>query len=278
MTDRLEHEKTTAMSAARAAGALIRALYETNYRVEYKHNDSPVTVADREANYEIHRMIHHAFPHDGWLSEETIDSPTRLSKRRVWVVDPLDGTKEFIDKIPEFAVSIGLIEDGWPLLGVIYYPALDELVWAVRGQGAWVQTEAATGDIPLRVSPTERLADATVLSSRSETKRGEWRPFRSLFHVRPAGGMAHKLATIAKGEADATFTLVPKNEWDLCAGTVLIEEAGGMLTTLGGKPVLFNQVTTLLQGLVASNRLLHPQLMAVVAPHLTKQHRAEKRR
>lgn len=277
MTHQLEREKTTAVAAAQAAGTVIRAVYETKYRVDYKRNDSPVTVADRQANHRIHQIIQHAFPHDGWLSEETIDSPDRLSKRRVWVVDPLDGTKEFIDKVPEFAVSIGLIEDGRPLLGVIYYPALDELVWAARDQGAWRRT-GDTSDTRLRVSPTERLAEATVLSSRSETKRGEWRPFQSLFRARPAGGMAHKLATVAKGEADATFTLVPKNEWDLCAGAVLIEEAGGLLTTLGDKPVVFNQATTLLQGLVASNRLLHPQLMAVVTPRLGQRHRAETRR
>ncbi len=277
MTDRLAREKTTAVAAAQAAGTVIRAVYETKYRVDYKHNDSPVTVADRQANHRIHQIVHHAFPHDGWLSEETTDSPDRLSKRRVWVVDPLDGTREFIDKIPEFAVSIGLVEDGRPLLGVIYYPALDELLWAARDQGAWRRT-GDTGDTRLRVSLTERLAEATVLSSRSETKRGEWRPFQSLFHARPAGGMAHKLAAIAKGEADATFTLVPKNEWDLCAGAMLIEEAGGLLTTLSGKPVVFNQATTLLQGLVASNRLLHPQLMAVVTPRLGQRHRAETRR
>ena len=277
MAHQLEREKTTAVAAAQAAGTVIRAVYETKYRVDYKRNDSPVTVADRQANHRIHQIIQHAFPHDGWLSEETIDSPDRLSKRRVWVVDPLDGTKEFIDKIPEFAVSIGLIKDGRPLLGVIYYPALDELVWAARDQGAWRRT-GDTSDTRLRVSPTERLAEATVLSSRSETKRGEWRPFQSLFRARPAGGMAHKLATVAKGEADATFTLVPKNEWDLCAGAVLIEEAGGLLTTLGDKPVVFNQATTLLQGLVASNRLLHPQLMAVVTPRLGQRHRADTRR
>ena len=277
MAHQLEREKTTAVAAAQAAGTVIRAVYETKYRVDYKRNDSPVTVADRQANHRIHQIIQHAFPHDGWLSEETIDSPDRLSKRRVWVVDPLDGTKEFIDKIPEFAVSIGLIEDGRPRLGVIYYPALDELVWAARDQGAWRRT-GDTSDTRLRVSPTERLAEATVLSSRSETKRGEWRPFQSLFRARPAGGMAHKLATVAKGGADATFTLVPKNEWDLCAGAVLIEEAGGLLTTLGDKPVVFNQATTLLQGLVASNRLLHPQLMAVVTPRLGQRHRADTRR
>ncbi len=267
----LDKEKTTAIAAAHAAGAIIRDVYETTYTVSYKHNDSPVTSADRDANQKIHTIIQDAFPSDGWLSEETVDSPARLSKRRVWVVDPLDGTKEFIDKIPEFAVSIGLVEDGTPVLGVIYNPALDELLWAVRGQGAW------GADQPLRVTPTNRLADATVLSSRSETKRGEWKPFSSLFTAKPTGGMAHKLATLATGKADATFTLVPKNEWDLCAGAVLVEEAGGQVTNLRGKPLIFNQSTTLLQGLVASNTTLHPELMSVITPRLTARHRSENR-
>ncbi len=267
----LDKEKTTAIAAAHAAGTIIRDVYETKFTVSYKHNDSPVTIADRDANQKIHQIIQDAFPDDGWLSEETVDSPARLSKRRVWVVDPLDGTKEFIDKIPEFAVSIGLVEDGTPVLGVIYNPALDQLLWAVRGQGAW------GADQPLRVTPTNRLADATVLSSRSETKRGDWKPFLSLFTAKPTGGMAHKLAMIATGKADATFTLVPKNEWDLCAGALLVEEAGGQVTTVWDKRVIFNQSTTLLQGLVASNTSLHPELMSVITPRLTARHRSKNR-
>lgn len=267
----LNKEKTTAIAAARAAGTIIHDLYQTKFTVSYKKNNSPVTTADREADQKIHRIIQDAFPEDGWLSEETVDSPARLIKRRVWVVDPLDGTKEFIDKIPEFAVSIGLVEDGRPVLGVIYNPALDELFWAIRGQGAWA------GHEPLRVTTTKRLLDATVLSSRSETNRGDWKPFCKLFMAKPTGGMAHKLATVATGKADATFTLMPKNEWDLCAGTLLIEEAGGQVTTLRDKRVIFNQSTTLLQGLVASNSSLHPELMSVITPRLTARHRSENR-
>jgi len=89
--------------------------------------------------------------------------------------------------------------------------------------------------------------------------------------------MAHKLVTIATSKADATFTLVPKNEWDLCAGALLVEEAGGQVTNLWGKPVIFNQSTTLLQGLVASNTTLHPELMTVITPRLMARHRSENR-
>lgn len=275
-TSDLEQEKTTAIRAARAAGEIIRAVYKTQYTVDYKKNDSPVTIADRDANQKIHTTLTQAFPDDGWLSEETVDSPTRLSRQRVWVVDPLDGTKEFIDKIPEFAVSIGLVEAGTPILGVIYNPALDELFWSIRGQGAWCVTPSLP-EQRLQVTTTARLANATVLSSRSETKRGEWKPFTSLFQARPTGGMAHKLITVARGEADATFTLIPKNEWDLCAGALLLEEAGGKITNLRGKTVIFNQPSTLLQGLVASNMSLYPQLMSVITPRLTARHKAENR-
>lgn len=268
----MEKEKALALAAARAAGDIIRAIYETNYTVEYKKGDnSPVTLADREANRKIHTMLQTAFPDYGWLSEETVDSSARLSARRVWVVDPMDGTKEFIQKIPEFAVSIGLIEAGRPILGVVYNPILDQLFWAVRGQGGWC------GSRPLRVPETLHLADATILSSRSETKRGEWKDFSALFRARLMGSIAYKLACIANGEADASFTLTPKNEWDICAGALLVEEAGGRVTTLSGTPVLFNQPTTLLQGLVASNGKLHTQLLELVTPRLTARHHAENR-
>ena len=268
----MEKERDLAIAAARAAGDIIRTIYKTNYAVEYKRGDnSPVTRADREANQKIHAMLQAAFPDYGWLSEETVDSSARLSAHRVWVVDPMDGTREFIQKIPEFAVSIGLIEAGGPILGVVYNPIMDQLFWAVRGQGAWCGTR------PLCVPETPHLADATILSSRSETKRGEWKDFRSLFRARPMGSIAYKLACIASGEADASFTLRPKNEWDICAGALLVEEAGGRVTTLGGKPVRFNQPTTLLQGLVASNGRLHTQLLELVTSRLTARHHAENR-
>lgn len=255
----MEKEKACAVAAARAAGAIIRSLYHTDYPVDYKGTDSPVTIADREANQKIHEILQGAFPAYGWLSEETADSAARLSCQRVWVVDPLDGTKEFIERIPEFAVSIALIEDGVPLLGVAYNPIQDRLFWAVRGQGAWCDHRR------LHVSRTERLAEATILASRSETKRGEWRDFAPLFRIRPTGSIAYKLSLLASGEADASFTLVPKNEWDICAGTIIVEEAGGMVTSLTGQPVMFNQPQTLLRGLVASNGILHAQILRLLA-------------
>jgi len=257
-------EKDCAIEAARAAGAIIRSFYSTPYTVDYKDQSkhNPVTIADRDANHKIHEILQGAFPEYGWLSEETVDSPARLSRSRVWLVDPLDGTKEFIDKIPEFGVSIALIEDGLPVVGVVYNPIHDELFWTVRGQGTWHEQRR------LHVTQTEQLSAATILASRSETKRGEWKAFASRFNIRTTGSAAYKLALIASGNADATFTLTPKNEWDICAGVLLIEEAGGQVTHLDGRQLVFNQPKTLLQGLVASNRLLHSQILQLI----TKRH------
>lgn len=257
-TQNFSQEKDSAIAAALEAGAIIRSIYNTNYTVDYKGKDSPVTKADREANQKIHEILQSAFPDYGWLSEETVDSPARLTRRRVWVVDPMDGTKEFIQKIPEFAVSIALVEDGVPVVGVAYNP-VGQLYWAVRGQGAWCN------DHRLSVSSRDRLLEATILSSRSETKRGEWDSFQGAFQTRPTGSIAYKLSLIATGEADASFTLVPKNEWDICAGVLLVEEAGGKITNLDGSPVVFNRPKTLLPGLIASNSALYDPIFALIS-------------
>jgi myo-inositol-1(or 4)-monophosphatase len=251
-------EREVAIQAARAAGAIVLRYYESGVPVAAKGPDDPVTKADLEANARIHALVTAAFPDDGWLSEETADSPERLQHERVWVVDPLDGTKEFIQHIPEFCVCIALVEYGRPVVAVEYNPASQRLYAAVRGGGATVN------DAPARVSTTARVADAVVLASRSEDKRGEWDPFKDRVHVRLTGSVAYKLAELATGNGDATFTLTPKNEWDICAGSLLVEEAGGRVTDLEGKPLVWNQPKTLRPGMIASNGVLHAALLALI--------------
>ena len=253
------HEREVAARAAREAGAIVRGYYERGVQVAEKGPDNPVTRADLEANTRIRQLVADAFPDDGWLSEETADSAERLRRRRVWVVDPLDGTKEFIQHIPEFCVCIALVEDGRPVVAVEYNPAADRLYLAARGEGTTVN------GAPARVSRTTRVADAVVLASRSEDKRGEWDAFKNRVHVRLTGSVAFKLAELSTGAGDATFTLTPKNEWDICAGTLLVEEAGGRVTDLQGAPLVFNQPKTLRPGMIASNAVLHDGLLALIA-------------
>jgi myo-inositol-1(or 4)-monophosphatase len=256
---RYAHERVVAERAAREAGAIVRRYYESEIRVAEKGPDNPVTKADLEADAHIRSLVSAAFPDDGWLSEETADSAERLGRKRVWVVDPLDGTKEFIQRIPEFCICIALVEDGRPVVAVEYNPAADRLYGAARGDGTTVNGARA------RVSATSRVADAVVLASRSEDKRGEWDAFKSRVHVRLTGSVAFKLAELSTGAGDATFTLTPKNEWDICAGTLLVEEAGGRVTGLDGAPLVYNQRKTLRDGMIASNGVLHDGLLALIA-------------
>jgi myo-inositol-1(or 4)-monophosphatase len=252
-------EREVAMRAAREAGAIIARYYEQRIEAREKGPDNPVTKADLEANVCIRSHVAAAFPGDGWLSEETADSAERLQHERVWIVDPLDGTKEFIQHIPEFCVCIALVEHGRPVVAVEFNPASQRLYAAVRGGGTTVN------DAPARVSTTARVPDAVVLASRSEDKRGEWDPFKDRVHVRLTGSVAYKLAELATGNGDATFTLTPKNEWDICAGSLLVEEAGGLVTDLEGKPLVWNQPKTLRPGMIASNGVLHAGLLALIA-------------
>jgi myo-inositol-1(or 4)-monophosphatase len=257
-----ERELAVAQEAARAAGQVVSRWYDGDYTVRHKGHDSPVTEADTEANQAIHTLISRSFPQDGWLSEETRDSDARLSKQRVWVVDPLDGTKEFINHIPEFCVCVALVEGDEAVVGVSYNPVADEMFAAAQGGGATLN------GAPVRVSTVTDVGAACFLASRSESARGEWAEFQSRLRVKLTGSVAYKLSLIAAGRGDATFSLKPKNEWDICAGTALITAGGGRITDRYGLPLRFNQRSdTLLPGIIASNGGLHAPIMEILRGH-----------
>ena len=258
--DDLTKELALAKKAARAAGEILRGHWRRGgYEIGSKGHDNPVTAADLEADRAIKKMLRDPFPGYGWLSEETADNDERLKCRRVWIVDPLDGTKEFIKGIPEFAVAIALIEDGVPVLGVTYNPVKRETYWAMRGAGCYLNKRR------VRVTRTRTLKRATVLASRSETARGEWQMFRGTLNARPTGSVAYKLALVAAGKGDATFTRSPKSEWDIASGAALVIEAGGTITDIKGREIRFNRRNVQLDGLIADNTILHAALMKVAS-------------
>jgi myo-inositol-1(or 4)-monophosphatase len=254
------NELEVAVAAALEAGAIIRSLYGTAIAVVDKgdRGDSPLTEADTRANEVIRTRIAAAFPGDGWLSEESRDTSERLARRRVWIVDPLDGTKEFVRKIPELAVCVALVEDGVPIVGVTHNPIQQETYAAARGHGATRNGRS------VRVSATSDLAAAVLLASRSENERGEWNRFRGAFTIELCGSVAYKFARVAAAEADATFTLSPKNEWDICSSACVIECAGGRVTDLEGRALRFNQPNPILPGVVATNGALHRELLTLL--------------
>ncbi|HJU28354.1 MAG TPA: 3'(2'),5'-bisphosphate nucleotidase CysQ, partial [Candidatus Binataceae bacterium] len=213
----LARELEAARNAALAAGKILERHYRDRaFTVDQKGKDNPVTTADFEADAKIKEMLRGGFPDYGWLSEETADNPERLSRDRVWIVDPLDGTKEFIKGIPEFVVAIALAEEGKPILGVTYNPIKHEMFSGARGMGVHMDAHA------VHVTRTRMLTHATILASRSETSRGEWKAYEGKITVNPIGSVAYKLALVAAGRADATFTRTPKSEWDIASGAALI--------------------------------------------------------
>lgn len=248
------------IQAVRAAGAITLKYYGGKYPVGHKTGDDPVTIADLEADACLKEMLLGAFPNYGWLSEETADAPERLAKERVWIVDPIDGTREFVQQIPEYVVSVALVEQGEPLVGAIYNPVCGDLHTAVRHGGAFLNGRRAF------CTETQRLEQAILIVSRSETQRGETAAFSPHFkEVRPVGSVAYKLALISAGAADLNASVQPKNEWDVCAGDLLVQEAGGQMLDLEGRKRRYNQVDPHIPGgLVAGNPALTAAMLALI--------------
>jgi myo-inositol-1(or 4)-monophosphatase len=247
-----ERELSLALEAAREAGAILRRHYEQGTEAWEKSADNPVTLADLEADKAIADRLGAAFPDDAILSEETIRDDSRLEKSRVWIVDPMDGTKEFTRRIPEFAVSIALTEDGEPVVGAIHNPATDVAIWATRGGGAF------RDDRRVSVADCGQLSDAVVIASRTEISRNQFAPYEGWFkELRPVGSIAWKLACVACGDGNLNISVAPKNEWDVCAGDLLVREAGGIYVDFEGETRRYNQPDTLIdKGMAAGPREL----------------------
>jgi myo-inositol-1(or 4)-monophosphatase len=228
---------------------------------EYKAGHDPVTAADRAVDAVLRENL--LRDGEGWLSEETVDNASRLDKEHVWIVDPLDGTREFVLGLPEFCVSIGFVENGKPVAGGIYNPATRESFLGA------IDTGVLYNGKPSAPSQRTSLAGALVLASRSEVKRGDWKPFESAaFTTKAMGSVAYKLALVSAGLADVTFTLTPKNEWDVAAGAALVLSSGGFVATLDNAPLRCNNRDPLLSGLLASGPLLREPLLSALEGHL----------
>ena len=258
---RLQELLDIAISAAQGAGDLICSHFRLGYERWDKSPDNPVTTADLEADTFLRTQLTAATPGYGWLSEETADSPQRLEKCCAWVVDPLDGTEEFIAGLDHFAVSVGFVENGLPLLGVIHNPATGETITGSAGAGVAYRGEPAR---PL--STAGELNGARVLVSDTEVRQGLWAGYEPVLALEQIGSAAYKLGRVAAGFGDAYISLKPKHEWDICAGAALILAAGGQVSDLAGKPLRFNQADVLVDGIVAANPTLHAKLMRLLRP------------
>lgn len=243
----------------RAAEAL-KPFVSGSVEARLKAGDELVTEADYAVNNALYGVLRR--DGEGWLSEESVDDRSRLTNENVWIVDPIDGTREFVAGIPEWCVSIAYVRRGVAVAGGIANPATQETFLGSAGSGFTYQGSG----VPQRANET--LAGATVLASRSEVKRGEWEPFRDApFEVVPTGSVAYKLARVAARLADATWTLTPKHEWDVAAGVALVEAAGGLVQTLDYTRPLFNRPSALLRGLMASIPEIESEMVEFLRPY-----------
>lgn len=254
----LKKDQAVLLDAIKEAGGVISQLQSSRLEIKNKANNDIVTEADLLADEILKRELLGAFPADGWLSEETVDDDRRLQCQRVWVVDPIDGTREYAAAIPEYALSVALVENGVPVLSAVFNPATNELFHAVKNEGAWLNGSKVTCQPP----PTEKMV---LLASRSEYKRGEWAVFEKTCEVKPIGSIAYKLALLAAGRAHATFSLGPKSEWDIAAGVLLVLEAGGTVTDKDRQAFVFNRKNVKVNGIIATAEIANKAIVALIA-------------
>lgn len=252
----LAAELRLAGEAAAAAGQLALSHFGAGRASWYKGPGQVVTEADLAVDALLHDMLRDARPHYGWLSEERVDDRSRMRCARVWVVDPIDGTRAFAEGVPQFAISIALVEDGEPLLGVVLNPATSERFEASVGGGAWLNGQR------LSVSGRTDLVDAALLSSRTEMKRRHWPDMIPEARFTTIGSLAYKLALIASGRFDGLVSLRASHDWDIAAAQLLVGEAGGRLSDAAGRAIALNQETPRHAGLaVAGTKSLHDALL-----------------
>ncbi|MEE2565975.1 inositol monophosphatase family protein [Hyphobacterium marinum] len=211
-------------SAARAAGDILARFYHEGAEVWEKSRNNPVTEADIAAETALRDTLLAARPGYGWLSEETEDDGSRLEKTRVFVVDPMDGTRAFIRRRPHFTVSLAVVEAGLPIAAAVYNPLTDEMFSAARGSGAWKNGKQT------QVTGHARIAGARLLGDTDYFRKS----LADSASIERRNSIAYRLALVASGEYDGAVSPRPKSDWDLAAGQLLVEEAGGILTNTDG--------------------------------------------
>lgn len=244
------------MSAARSAGEIALKFWKQDPEVWDKGENDPVTEADLAVDAHLKEALLQARPECGWLSEETPDTEDRLAQTSVFIVDPIDGTRAFVDGQDTWAHSIALVENGTVIAGVVYLPALDRLYAAELGDGATINR------VPMKVSQRDDPPGATVLANKAAFDEKYWRvsPEDMKRKFRPS--LAYRLAAAGEGRFDAMVTFRDAWEWDIAAGTLIAAEAGATVTDRNGAPLRFNAPHPKAPGVIVAPPLLHKALLA----------------
>ena len=241
--------------AVREAGALAGGYFKQKVQSFKKPDGSEVSEADLAVDASLKLDLTTRRKDYGWLSEESPDDRSRLKHSRVWIIDPIDGTSAFLRDIPEWTVSAALVEDGVPVLGVVYNPAKEEFFHAMRGHGAFLNDER------IHASGKSTLEGAKMIASGGLFRKKIWEDPWPEVTAEWVNSVAYRLALVACGKGDATISLTAKAEWDLAAAAVIMDEAGGITTDHRGNTHIYNRESPKFPSLVASGKALHPALI-----------------
>lgn len=242
--------------AVKAAGEIARKAFEKqDDEVWDKGAGHLVTDADIAVNNYLSEVLQKARPDYGWLSEETKDDHSRHACPRTFVVDPIDGTRAFIDRTPNFAVSVAVIEDGVAIAGALYNPLMDELYQAAKGHGARLNGKT------IKATDRKELAGCTMVGYPRKFRRLGWPEM----NVRIANSMAYRIALVASGEADATVSFTPKSDWDLAAAQLIANEAGALICNLRGEDFRYDRHSTSEFGVICAGPNLQALLLERVS-------------
>lgn len=242
--------------AVRDAGALALRYFGTALKTELKSDGSDVSEADIAVNDLLYDRLMGARPEYGWLSEETADNKERLNRERVWIVDPIDGTHAFLRERPEWAVSVALVEAGRPIVSAVYNPAAEAYYKAKSGQGATLSGN------PIHVADRTTLKGSKFAVNAQILKRNIWPhpwPKVETFWI---NSVAYRMALVAAGDIDAMISMSGKNEWDIAAADLLVQEAGGQVTTRQGLRFVYNCASPYKDSVVVAGPKLHALLLA----------------
>lgn len=263
----LDTELKVATELALEAGAVVWRIQQGGeLGIEMKPGDEPVTVADRLASEMIVAGLRKAFPSDPLISEELAPEPGALGSKRLWLIDPIDGTKDFITGSDGFAVMIGLCIDGRPQLGVVHMPAQDRTYWATP-DGAFVRV--GTTVRPLQVSDVAKAIDAKLVASKSHRSdhMDKVKTELGIHDELNIASVGAKLGLIATGVRDLYVNPATKTKaWDTCGPEAILVRAGGRITDLLGRPIDYTTELKHQRGLVASNGRIHDEVVGKLAP------------
>lgn len=246
------------------ASTEVFTLFESkDFTVTQKAVNDPLSTADLRSNEILKTQLTNLLPQAAWISEESDLFSDRLNQEFAWIVDPIDGTKEFVAGVPEFSISVGLVQNGRPIMGAVAMPAEDLIVFGAQGLGVFIFTNSQKSKV--NSLSTVSIEKANILVSSTEFKNGALTEVSKLLHIQPTGSVARKLALVAAGRADANISLYPKNEWDICGGCALIEALGGLTlqynqTNKQWQPHRFNQESLRSFGLIAASKQLAAQI------------------